>query len=96
MHYVDAIGEKHVVSDPILLNSSNIEENLQDGELQGGWYAICGDVTVDDAIIIKSNVNLLLCDGAKLEVNEGIDVDEGAILMIWGQEEGSGVLIAEG
>lgn len=96
VHYVDANGEKHVVSDPVLLNSSNIEENLQDGELQGGWYAICGDVTVDDAIIIKSNVNLLLCDGAKLEVNEGIDVDEGAILIIWGQEEGSGVLIAEG
>jgi hypothetical protein len=96
VHYVDANGEKHVVSDPILLNSSNVEEYLQDGKLQSGWYAICGDITVDGAIIIKSNVNLLLCDGAKLEVNEGIEVDEGAVLTIWGQEEGSGVLIAEG
>ena len=96
VHYVDDKGKRYVVSNPILLNSSNIEENLQNGELKGGWYAICGDITVDGAIIIKSNVNLLLCDGAKLEVNEGIDVDEGAILIIWGQEEGSGVLIAEG
>ena len=61
-----------------------------------GWYVVDGNVVINGKATIRSNgqVNLLLCDGAKLTVN-GIVVNETTSLTIWAQGNETGTLIAK-
>ena len=61
-----------------------------------GWYVVDGNVVINGNATIRSNgqVNLLLCDGAKLTVN-GIVVNETTSLTIWAQGNETGTLIAK-
>ena len=98
LYYTDTLGNDCVLDlDQVrVLAPSTIETLLKNGGLSNGWYAVCGDIAWEDPIRIAGDVNLLLCDGAKLTAEEGIVVPKDATLTIWGQKEGSGVLIAEG
>ena len=62
------------------------------------WYEVDGNVKIDNTIIVKGNVNLILKDGCKLEAKGGIAVNEGNSLTIYAQSNGDdmGELIAEG
>ena len=64
------------------------------------WY-IVKDVVECSGIIVKGTANLILADDAKLTVNgdrgcAGIGVVKGKVLRIWGQEKGTGCLVANG
>ncbi|MBR3469724.1 MAG: MucBP domain-containing protein [Lachnospiraceae bacterium] len=98
LYYMNTFGNKCLLDlDQVrVLSPSSIETHLKNGELSNGWYAVCGDIAWEDPIRIAGRVNLLLCDGATLTAEEGIVVPKDANLVIWGQKEGSGVLIAEG
>lgn len=65
-----------------------------------GWYVVSSDVTIDDRITATGTVNLILCDGCTLTAKEGIAVNYNSSspnsLNIYGQEEGTGKLIATG
>lgn len=61
-----------------------------------GWYAVFGNVTVKGRIEVNNNINLILCDGATLTVEQGIGVGQYSSLTIWSQSGGSGVLNAVG
>lgn len=61
-----------------------------------GWYKVTGNVTIDDRATVSGTVNLILCDGAKLTVNDGIVVNAGNTLNIYGQSAGTGKLVSTG
>ena len=62
-----------------------------------GWYVVQGNVTMgsDTTIRVTGNVNLILCDGATLNANDGIYIMQGSSLSIYGQRAGTGKLIAK-
>ena len=63
--------------------------------MANGWYVVKDEVTACD-ITVQGEINLILADGAKLTVNEGIWVDKENTLTIYAQQAGSGELIAIG
>lgn len=65
--------------------------------LTSGWYYVTGTQTFDDRLFIEPNseVNIVLADGCRLNLTEGINVPSNSTLNIYGQENDSGVLIAD-
>ena len=80
--YVDAVGETASVHASMLSG--------RETALKAGWYAADGDVTIDSAIALSGDVNLILTDGANLTVTGEIS-GEGT-LTVYGQSAGTGVL----
>ena len=66
------------------------------------WYAVTNDLTFSSKnLIISNSVNLILVDGATLEVTNAfytaaIEVSQGNALTIYGQSAGTGTLYATG
>ena len=61
--------------------------------LDGGWYVVTEDVEYSDGIDIIGDVNLILADGANMDINSngvGICISYDKILTIYGQASGSG------
>ena len=68
---------------------------------ENGWYVVNSDVTLKNFVTLGDNVNLLLCDSAKLTLNEELICDtnkDGVVygINIFAQENGTGELIANG
>ena len=64
-------------------------------ELQNGkWYFIEGTNTYSSRMYINGSVSLILCDGAHISFDEGINIAEGSALTVYGGTEGTGELIA--
>ena len=66
-----------------------------------GWYYVSGDVTISSTVTVSGNVDLILADGADLQVTSsrnatGINVEGSNSLTIYGQVGGSGKLTATG
>ena len=63
-------------------------------ELESGWYAASGNLFIDSRLFVRNGetVNLILKDGATLNVHRGIGVESGATLNIYGQSQGTGTL----
>ncbi|MBR6279170.1 MAG: hypothetical protein IKR41_10540, partial [Bacteroidales bacterium] len=51
-----------------------------------GWYVVKDNVTIDNQIKLNGNVNLILCDGAKLNVNVDISEDASSYAAIHNNE----------
>lgn len=65
--------------------------------LPEGWYVVKGKVDVTRHNLFASGtVNLILCDGAELNLSLGLHVYGNAVLNIYGQSGGTGKLIATG
>ena len=63
-------------------------------ELEAGWYVVSSDLFIDSRLSVGSGtVNLILEDGAKLNVHRGIGVAPGTTLNIYGQSQGTGKLV---
>ena len=67
-------------------------------ELTSGWYAVPknADVTITSRVEVTGDVNLILCDGARLVLPEGIHLTGDNTLTVWGQEKGTGELETTG
>ena len=59
------------------------------------WLVCNSDITIGERITVNGTVNLILCDGATLTVNQGITVGSGNTLNIYGQKGDLGKLIAD-
>ena len=68
----------------------NSTTTFEDGE----WYVVNSNVTVADRITVSGTAHLILCDGAKLTANNGIQVAYGKNLTIYGQANQTGQLEA--
>ena len=62
------------------------------GGTDGAWYVVNSNVTIASRITVTGDVKLILCDGATLTASEGITVNEGNSLTIYGQTNGTGAL----
>ena len=62
----------------------------------GGWYVVRENVTIAGSVTTTGNVNLILCDGAKLTASMGITGGNGSRLTIYGQSGGTGTLSLAG
>ncbi len=60
------------------------------------WYVVNKNVTVKSQIKITGTINLILEDGCTLTAANGISVSGNSKLTIWGQDKGTGKLIANG
>lgn len=63
-------------------------------EWNAGWYVVSGEVEINNRITINGDVNLILCDAAKLTAKSGITLPFDKCLTIYAQEEGTGELHA--
>ena len=59
------------------------------------WYSVNNNVTVSSRIEVRGTVHLILCDGKTLTASQGITVNSGNTLNIYGQS-GTGALNATG
>ncbi|HAM16297.1 MAG TPA: hypothetical protein DCP91_10690, partial [Eggerthellaceae bacterium] len=58
-----------------------------------GWYVVSGDSSFKDyRLVVEGEAHIILCDGAKLYLEEGINVSSGNRLFIYGQAGDSGQL----
>ena len=78
-----------------------IDYKLIDGSfstLNTGWYLASGTLRIDGALTVNGDAKIILADGCKLTVDEGICVNEGNSLTVFAQSEGdkAGKLIANG
>ena len=68
-------------------------------ERDNKWYAITSDVTIDNTIVNNTfdtnPARLILSDGCTLTAKHGIDNFSGRALIIYGQKNGTGTLIAD-
>lgn len=61
-----------------------------------GWYYAFNSNTTVQRIDINGNAHLILGDSGKLTVNNGIIIRSGGSLTVYGQSNGTGVLVASG
>lgn len=89
--YVDADGNPLKLTEPYTV----IDENTVEMGVAGTetWYVLKNDVISDNRLSVKGDVNIILCDGAKLTNPRGIAVyeNEGS-LTVYGQSDGTGEL----
>ena len=64
--------------------------------MSNGWYVVNSIVTNSNRISVQGTVHLILVDGDKLDLSDGIYVPSGASLIIYGQTNGTGELVAIG
>jgi len=86
--YVDASGIAQTPREAELITSSSVLTVLTQG-----WYVVTEDTTCGTLRLLgEGTVNIILCDGATLSV-ENIDQSIGyPDLIIWGQTQGTGTL----
>ena len=87
--YLDEDGVQQVTNDYMPLFTT---EN--DLTLQSGMYAVTGNITVSQRIVIKGDVHIILADGYTLTAPEGICVGSGNSVTFYGQAAGTGTLTA--
>ena len=90
VEYIDENGETKTVTDyTVLTNDISVDE------LSGGWYVVEGNVKYVRMVKFNGDVNLILADGAKLEIDE-TEGEKGILtnanLIIYGQSKQSGTL----
>ena len=62
----------------------------------GGWYVVSeGETTVTSRITVSGTANLILCDGATLNANCGITVNQADTLNVYAQSGSTGKLVAK-
>ena len=83
--YIDENGSARTVSQYSIIDSSF-------DTLETGWYAVVSDTAVVDRISVSGNVNLILSDGYTLTATNGIGVDEGNSLTVFGQNYQTGAI----
>ena len=80
INYKDATGNTKSCTDYTVVSSGT--------SWNDGWYAVTDDTSISDTITIRGNVNLILCDGAKLSVyrdgwHPAISLADGSTLSIY-------------
>lgn len=90
--YIDADGvEQKCTSFTELTEATDLSKALS------GWYAVKGTVSIAGnlGVTADNTLNLILCDGAELDLQYTLYLMGGATLNIYGQSGGTGTLIAK-
>ena len=96
--YLDADGSEQTCENYTLLTGSD-----RRAFLDGGWYAVTGDVVYNIGLFFSGNTHLILADGAHITAIADSDVSAIVLntsnagnLTIYGQAAGTGILTAAG
>ena len=95
-HFIDTDGTRRVRHYfHVIQSGANLNMNGEGSE--AGWYVVRGTVNISNRVNVTSDVNLILCDGATFNANDGIFVAKrlNARLTIWAQNSGTGALNAD-
>lgn len=60
-----------------------------------GWYIVSGNINSSKRLVVSGTANIILCDGAKLYLEDGINVPAGTTLNIYGQAGDTGELYCD-
>ena len=105
---IDGTVGGNIVVDTYYLDTNNETQNKRanlvttssttwtGNDPDSGWYVVTGSVTIGQRVNVNGDVHLILADGCSLTVNGGINVTGGNSLTIYGQDEGTGALTANG
>ena len=63
-------------------------------EYGSGWYVVRGDVYIPGTLTFTDDAYLILCDGASLNVQNGIEIFDEKTLTVYGQENNTGEILA--
>ena len=78
-----------------LLHSSNSSWYTVGQEKRTTWYVAQGNITMNGTTLtVRGNVNIILCNGANVQIKDGIEVKTGYSLTIYGQSGDTGKLDA--
>ena len=66
------------------------------GTVWTGWVVASGDVSIGSRVEVSDEAHLILTDGAALSIPQGITVNEGNSLTIYGQSGDTGTLTING
>ena len=95
--YVDANGTMQTKANCSLLTADGFTGAQADTTT---WFAANTSFTADDLLQVRGTVNLILCDGVTVTLNEGIALNgqytQPATLNIYAQSGGTGKLICSG
>ena len=91
--YLDADGRTNTCVYATVVDSSG---DAWGDSYSTTWYVVNRDVTIESRITVKGDVRLILADGYTLTASAGINVLSRASLTIYGQEKGTGTLVADG
>lgn len=69
-------------------------DRITDNTLNSGDWVVERDITFDERVEVSGTVNLILTDGCTMTASKGITVQSGNTLNIFGQEGGTGNLVA--
>lgn len=98
--YLDENGETRTLADYTVVTGETTDWEY-DYDLASGWYVVTDDVTINKWVRIcnDNEINLLLCDGKTLTINDDAGSGIAALwgegnnnLRIYGQAEGTGKL----
>ena len=90
--YLDADGSTQTCAFATVVDSS---DTWGDGYATI-WYMVNSNVTMESRITVVGDVRLILADGYTLTASAGINVSSSASLTIYGQQNGTGTLVADG
>lgn len=85
--YINASGEYKTRSSFSEITSSTTR-------LDGGWYAVTGNVTINSRVLVSDDTYIVLTDGSKLVVKGGIEVASGVKFNVYTQQNSTGSLYA--
>ena len=95
---VSDFGIKYIGADGAEQKCTSFTEltDASTGDLTG-WYAVTGAVDIGGAVGVTGDntLNLILCDGAQLNLTRTLYMLRGSTLNIYGQSGGTGTLIIE-
>lgn len=86
VNYLDADGNELTADNVIVVDSTTTSW------LSGNWYVVNSTVSIDRRINTGSDVHLILADGCHLTASQGINVNAGQSLTIYGQDGTNGVI----
>ena len=76
-----------------VVSSETVEQVFWGTSGSETWYVVSGDVTINNGVVLVfGNVNLILCDGAKLTVNDRIKLQNNSSLTVYAQSTGNAIL----
>ncbi len=78
--YIDAAGQTHTCNEVVELT-----EDMTG--LTEGWYVVTGNITISERFKTDGDVHIILADGAHLNAEKGIDVNNNASLTIYAQSD---------
>ena len=87
--YIDASGKETTQAGCVSLTTDGFENQQAEGV---AWYAADSNITSEVGFTVTGTVNLILCDGVTVKLNNSLFINDSSTLNIFSQHGGTGRL----